>query len=114
MRTAAKTDNQRVTSRETSTQSVSSRNGTERFGNACLARRLRAFRVFSFSRPTGSTAIGRAEMPEPRLQTKYLPPSSREFLIANPRLEISVTYRKISLLEIPNREEIAFFFDDPN
>jgi hypothetical protein len=34
---------------------------------------------------------------------------AREILIANPRLEFRLSHRKISILKISNREEIAIF-----
>jgi hypothetical protein len=36
-----------------------------------------------------------------------------QFLIANPRLEIAITYTKQTVGITSNREEIAFFFDFP-
>jgi len=36
-------------------------------------------------------------------------PAAGRFLIANPRLEFRLTYGKISLLRIPNRERMAIF-----
>src|SRR6201981_1545625 len=39
----------------------------------------------------------------------YHQPATRKFLIANPRLEFSLSHRKISALEISNRERMAIF-----
>jgi len=45
------------------------------------------------------------------VSTPLAPRSTRrsEFLIANPRLEINPNHRKLSPLQIPNRERIAIF-----
>ena len=53
--------------------------------------------------------IGRSVSPLPGTVRAYHQPAARKFLIANPRLKFSLSHRKISTLEISNREPMTIF-----
>ena len=53
--------------------------------------------------------IGRGVSLLPGTVRAYHQPAARKFLIANPRLKFSLSHRKISALEISNRERMAIF-----
>jgi hypothetical protein len=58
-------------------------------------------------RPSQSAPIPISALTDPRSTRRS------EFLIANARLKINPSQRKLSLLQIPNRERIAFFESCP-